>query len=92
MVNVFWRSAKLLWREWEGKHVVFNLNSGNTHFLSSTAVEVLRLLEKEELSVGAISDSLISKIGVSSDKEIISKVEGLLKNLDHMGLVESVTR
>ncbi len=55
-------------------------------------MEVLRLLEKEELSVGAISDSLISKIGVSSDEEIISKVESLLKNLDHMGLVESVTR
>lgn len=92
MVTVLWRATKLLWREWEGESVVFNVNSGNTHLLSSTAVGVLRLLEREVLSVGEISDRLISTIGISSDEEVVNNVETLLKNLDHMGLIEPVSR
>lgn len=77
-----------MWREWEGESIVFNVNSGNTHLLTSTAVDVLRLLEKEALSASEISDHLISMVGISSDEEVISNVETLLKNLDHLGLIE----
>ena len=89
-MTIAWRAVELLWREWEGDSVVFNVNSGNTHLLNSTTVEVLRLLEKEALSTGEISDRLMA--GLSSDEEVINNVETLLKNLDHLGLIEPVSQ
>ena len=89
-VTLVWKASELLWREWEGENVVFNLNSGNTHLLNSAAVDVLRLLEKETLSAEEISERLISMVGGSSDEEIVKNVETLLMNLDHLGLVEPV--
>ena len=85
-----WKATELLWREWDGENIVFNVSSGNTHLLQPTAVDVLRLLEKETLSAEEISERLISMVGVSSDEEIVKNVETLLMNLDHLGLIEPV--
>jgi len=85
-----WKAAKLSWREWEGEIVVFSVNSGNTHLISPAAGDVVRLLEKEVLSATEISDRLMA--GLSSDEEVISNVETLLKNLDHLGLIEPVSQ
>ena len=90
-VTLVWKASELLWREWEGENVVFNLNSGNTHLLNPATVDVLRLLEKETLGAEEISARLISEVGVSSDEEeVVKNVETLLMNLDNLGLVEPV--
>ena len=90
-VTLVWKASELLWREWEGENVVFNLNSGNTHLLNPATVDVLRLLEKETLGAEEISALLISEVGVSSDEEeVVKNVETLLMNLDNLGLVEPV--
>ena len=90
-MTLVWKASELLWREWEGENVVFNLNSGNTHLLNPATVDVLRLLEKETLGAEEISARLISEVGVSSDEEeVVKNVETLLMNLDNLGLVEPV--
>ena len=91
-MGIAWRAVELLWREWEGESVVFNVNSGNTHLVNPTVVEVLRMIEKDALTPCEISQRLIATVGGSCDDEIISNVENLLANLDRLGLVEPASQ
>jgi PqqD family protein of HPr-rel-A system len=91
-MNMGWRTVKLLWREWDGETVVYNVNSGNTHLLNPTAVEVLRMIERDVLTAGELSDRLMNRLGGSSNEEIMDGVKSLLVNLDHLGLVETLSQ
>jgi PqqD family protein of HPr-rel-A system len=91
-MTIAWRTGELLWRQWEGETVVFNVSSGNTHLMSTTAVEVLRLIKKDALTAEEISRRLMTSAGDSCDEEVVTNVENLLRNLDHLGLIEPVSQ
>ena len=91
-MTIAWRAAELLCGEWEGESVVFNVNSGNTHLVSPTAFQLLRIIERDALTPREISQRLIATVCESCDDEIISNVESLLANLDRLGLVEPASQ
>jgi PqqD family protein of HPr-rel-A system len=85
-----WQAAELLWREWDGEAIVYGKSSGSTHLLNPMAAEVLRIIETKAKTPLEISHQLASRANVSVDTEVINKVETLLANLDHLGLIEPV--
>ena len=68
-----------------------NVDSGTTHLLNPAAGQVLYCLAEARASVAALSHRLASQNDLESDAELDRTVEGLLKQLDSLGLIEPVT-
>ena len=83
-----WKAVELKWKNWQDGVVVFNLLSGNTHVLNPTAARVLNVLNNAPMSGEELASKLASDNGIDFDKDLVERVQGLLANLDDLGLIE----
>lgn len=83
-------SSDLRWRKWDNEeYVIFNVASGQTHFLSVLGFETLMLLQGKPLNILDLGQQLSSKFeGFFLDTETRDYIQGILVDLDNLGLVE----
>jgi PqqD family protein of HPr-rel-A system len=78
--------SDLQWRFWDGRAVVFDTPSANTHILDAFSAELLLLLRHpasaEDLAAGLSATLQVDK------SEILSRVESVLPVLAEAGLIE----
>jgi len=78
----------LLWKQWGDEPVVYNIESGNTHLISSIAAKILRRLDQQPSTLAQVAAYLASEVHIDSDKEVVKHVERLLSDLDELGLIK----
>ena len=84
------RDFPLIWRSWDvDEYIVYSTASGDTHLLNEVAAQVLRQLERSELSVSDLTRDLATSFDTEFDRQSETYVENLLEYLDQIGLVES---
>ena len=76
------------WRQWEGDYVVFNAASGNTHLLDIASGEVLMALLGGPASASQIAERLAKFLEVANDDGLQAAADGIVSNLDDLGLIE----
>ena len=90
--NVSWcRSGQFDWnsRQWTDGSLLYNQNSGDTHYLDPLSVRIVELLERNRFSVEEIRDALVSQpeeaIVIPNSKFALNT---LIADLERIGLIE----
>lgn len=85
---------QLRWHSWgDGENeqfVVFNALSGETHCLNLMTALVLQRLQECPASAATLAAELREELPGDADKQILEGLEGLLKELDRVGLIALV--
>ena len=73
---------------WDGDYVVFAPLSGDTHILDITGGEVLQALLAGPETADSIHRRLAALLELPADATLAEQVDGMLENLDELGLIE----
>lgn len=82
------RGRRLLWYERDGEAVVFNRQSGKTHYLNTLASEVLHRFEAAPQSVADVVAHLNAIWDGDPDDEMDRHVQALTEAFVHQGLID----
>lgn len=82
------RRAELHWRCLDDEWVVFEAASGDTHHLDTISAAVLMCLEADPLDLDGLSEVIASELHLPDRDDLASRLEGLLGQLQALGLVE----
>lgn len=78
----------MLWRQWDGEFVVFDVRSGDIHLLDPVAAEALRSLEESPSDVDQLSHRLGALLHLDGEPELSQYMAKLVRELDELGLIE----
>jgi len=83
----------LHWCNWEEGYILFNVASGQTHFLNELGAAILKLFEQAAapLSIHEIREQLAARYDLIIDAEMQSYIGSLLVDLDGVGLIKPHT-
>jgi PqqD family protein of HPr-rel-A system len=79
--------ASLHWREFGDEWAVFDVASGQTHWLDGVNAAVLMRFQDGPADVQAIAD-FIELLGTQSSDELKQQITGIVSQLLSMGLIE----
>lgn len=77
----------LLWEQFGDEYLVYNCRSGETHFLNATAAEVLKSLQAEPSTPGALEARICALFDMEEGVSVAQYVTGLIQEFDHTGLI-----
>lgn len=80
--------AHLAWRRWDDEHLVYHVESGDTHRLSAVGASALQHLRDGPLDARELAGRLASPAQLTPDAAVLDTVERLLADLCDVGLVE----
>ena len=81
--------ARLHWLVFEENHILFNAASGQTHILNELGAAIVHLLENAALTPAEVSRQLVAQYAeLSLTPELHAAIDGLLVELDTLGLIE----
>jgi len=83
-----WSTVEFVRKSWPDGDVVYNLSSGDTHLVSSLAVQILDQLRQHPTDSIQIARNLAAENGVEVADDLITSVDELLAILEVLGLVE----
>jgi PqqD family protein of HPr-rel-A system len=81
----------LAWRVWDDEFLVYNTASGQTHHLNFLAGEALRSLEAEPGSASELVCRLAEQFEMAQDSPPLQMIDGLIRQLDELGLIAPST-
>jgi PqqD family protein of HPr-rel-A system len=79
----------LAWRQWQGELVVYNPISGATHVLDVASAEVMLALIERPADLETLGVRLAKLLDIELNAEARAATQGILENLDRLGLAES---
>ena len=88
-----WRvpaAASLRWRSWEGEHVVYHCESGDTHLLNPAAAEALKFLETRPAGADDLAEHVAARLSLAAGGQLRREMAELLAAFDDLGLIEPV--
>lgn len=89
-----WRinpASSLLWKQFgEGRFIVFNKASSQTHIVNALCVDALDLLQQLPLNLQKLAESLAQRNEFSLDEDWLTYINEMLSDMDRLGLVEPV--
>ena len=88
--ELIWRvspSTRLVWRRWGDEFVVFNVASGQTHYLNGLAARVLQYFQDQAATAEELIDDIRRSIPQGGDLSILDQVRDLLAKFDSLGLI-----
>lgn len=83
-------AEKLIWRDWDGDHVIYHPLSGDTQLLDVAVAEVLREIESSQAKRSEACERLAQFLEVDNDSELDKAVSQILGKLDDLGIIEPV--
>ena len=90
-VSPAWRvpaHSLFLWRVWDEEHVLYHVNSGDTHRLNAVGARALHLLVAGPLTSAELAAQLTSEFTGEPDAAMLATAEDLVERLRTLGLVE----
>jgi len=88
-----WRAIPgfhLYWHSWDHEFVVYHSGSGDTHLLNLVAATILQRLQDQPAMLPELTEYTTSTLGIEADESFASSLEGLIKDLTRLGLIERV--
>lgn len=82
----------LLWDDLGGGFALFQVNSGQTHFLTELAGMILRRLSGDAVSFDSIVRSVAEEAGLEVDDELTENLGQALERFEYFGLARRVSR
>ncbi len=81
--------ARLIFASWDDDHlaVAYDKVSGDTHLIESSAIDILRLIEKSPASPEAIVQELAELFSADDQEKILEFIAATLLQLRDIGLV-----
>jgi PqqD family protein of HPr-rel-A system len=84
------RDQDLRWRRWDGQHIVYHRQSGDTHLLNELAARILRRLEEGPAEPGELASHAAAVLGIEADGPLLRQIPELLSRFEELGLVDRV--
>lgn len=84
------RPGSFRWREWDNESVLYDIDSGDTHFLNALGRQALECLVHTAMNEGELASQLARDIGGTPTSELLRNVGQLLARFYELGLVEPV--
>ncbi len=81
-------SGSLLWREWDDGCVIFNLATGETHYLDDFTAYLLRLVESAPRTSDALTATVCAELGRERSATLEAQVARALRNFETLALLE----
>ncbi|MEN3974692.1 HPr-rel-A system PqqD family peptide chaperone [Emcibacter sp. SYSU 3D8] len=81
-------SGSLLWREWDDGCVVFNLATGETHYLDDFTAYLLRLVETSAQTADALTGTVCAELGREHSAALEAQIGRALRNFEVLALLE----
>ena len=89
-----WRlnpACQIHWRYWDNDYILFNVASGQTHFLNDLGAITLELVAEQALDEEALLEAFALRFeDFVIDDELREYVATMLEDLDNLGLIEPV--
>ena len=84
-------TTQLRWREWDGEFVVYNSESGQTHYLNGLAAKVLQYFEAQPASFASLmGDIELDDKAAGHAQPLLKQLSDLVNELDELGLIAPV--
>ncbi|MBK1642074.1 hypothetical protein CKO12_09340 [Chromatium okenii] len=78
----------LHWEQWEDQFALYQVASGETHFLNAFGAAILQQLIAAPQSLDAICAHLAIEFDCMPDAELCAQVSALLTRFDELGLIQ----
>lgn len=91
--RVCWQSvnsSSLQIEEWNGEFIVFQPDSGKTHFLNQMGIQIISRLDQSPASADEICKFLAEQFQLTSDQNFSRQIVKTLHRFDELGLIEKV--
>ena len=85
-------STVFSYRRWPGESIVYNCNTGDTHFLGAIASDLFFFLDQRRATTLELSTILATSNQIDLDQMLTAHVKETLQELRVIGLVELVER
>ena len=79
-----------MWRRWGDEFIVYNVASGQTHYLNALAAQVLQYFQGQAATFDELVQDVRDSVPEGEDACILERVRELLKGLDYLGLIAPV--
>ena len=90
-LEAYWRAVSFssLWvEEWNEEFVVFQPDSGKTHFLNQMSMQILSALDRSPASADDICRFLAEQFQLPHYQNFSQRIIAALHRLDELGLIE----
>jgi len=79
-------------RSWEGEHVLYLVNSGDTHLIGAEAAHIMRLLQRGPATQAELTQQIAASSTQEAGIDLRRRVESLLRELGSHGIIEGSRR
>lgn len=80
--------STLLWEHWDTEYSLFDRETGETHLINALPAEILRILSQKTISGKALAEEMAVDCDVECTLDWQRKIEGIIRNLYAIGLIE----
>lgn len=79
----------LHWLQWGDAHLMFHSPSGQTHFLSQTAQDIVSLLQTRDCATDTLHQTLLTRYAIDEDEDLRTAIAEVLTLLDGLGVIQA---
>ena len=84
--------SELRWRRWDDDWVVYDAGSGNTHQMDALSAVTLMCLEGGASDLADLREQVAVELDLAAGEEFARAVQGVVKRLNALGLIEPITQ
>jgi hypothetical protein len=92
-LELHWRLnalASLHWRDWDGKWVVFDEGSGQTHQMDTLTATALMVIDTVPIPFCELESRIADSLVLPKSRELSDALHRIASGLQSTGLIESV--
>ncbi len=93
--NVYWRPigfSCLRIEEWNEEFTLYQPDSGKTHFLNQTGMQIILNLAQSPASTDDICQNLAAQFELCLNQQFSQQIISILNRFNELGLVEKIER
>ena len=76
--------------QWGTAHFIFHRESGQTHFVNQSCIDILSLVTQESLTVEEIYRGMLARHAIDDDPDLSEAIERVVGLLDQLGVISSL--
>jgi len=80
--------SSILIESWGDESIVYNPRSGETHQLNELAVEALKIMQAQSVSLTSLTHEICAVFLVEDQADLTNQLVRLIGQLDSLGLIE----
>lgn len=80
----------LVFCQWGTAYFIFHRESGQTHFVNQSCIDILSLVTQESLTVEEIYRGMLARHAIDDDPDLSEAIERVVGLLDQLGVISSL--